>query len=194
MSTGMIEYLTAQRDRLLEQCERDLQNAKAAGRERFTAGEKRALDDLEALGDRIAYLTREEERSGVGSPEFRNLSERVNRTPTTNTGHKMSLHDGHLTYRHNGSESWLKDLILTSTNRDGDGEARRRLASHAHEVVHDPAFMEARDLSRVDGNAGYFVPPAWLVDQWIAFARPGRAFANILSAQARPGGTDSINV
>jgi HK97 family phage major capsid protein len=53
---------------------------------------------------------------------------------------------------------------------------------------------EYRDISRVDGSGGYAVPPAWLMDQYVTYARPGRAFANLCQRQTLPGGTDSINV
>jgi HK97 family phage major capsid protein len=59
---------------------------------------------------------------------------------------------------------------------------------------HHPAFQEHRDLSRVDGSGGYAVPPAWLMNQYVELARPGRAFANLVQRQPLPGGTDSINI
>ena len=77
---------------------------------------------------------------------------------------------------------------------DSDGESRARLASHAQQVVDHPAFQEHRDLSRVDGSGGYAVPPAWLMNQYVELARPGRAFANLVQRQPLPGGTDSINI
>ena len=91
-------------------------------------------------------------------------------------------------------QSWTRDLIRLSLNLDSDGESRRRLTSHAAQVVDHPAFQEQRDLSRVDGSGGYAVPPAWLMNQYIELARPGRAFANLVQRQPLPGGTDSINI
>jgi HK97 family phage major capsid protein len=38
------------------------------------------------------------------------------------------------------------------------------------------------------------VPPAWIVDEWVQYARPGRTFANLIQNHPLPGGTDSINV
>jgi hypothetical protein len=90
----------------------------------------------------------------------------------------------------------LRDLILTNQQRDDTGECRRRLAAHADEVKSDPFFdrPEYRDLSRTHSEGGFFVPPAWCLDQWVEFARPGRTFANLITNQPLPGGTDSINV
>jgi HK97 family phage major capsid protein len=77
---------------------------------------------------------------------------------------------------------------------DNDGEARRRMMGHAQDVATGPEYQEYRDISRVDGSGGYAVPPAWLMDQYVTYARPGRAFANVCQRQTLPGGTDSINV
>ncbi|WP_082965082.1 phage major capsid protein [Mycobacterium sp. ACS1612] len=57
-----------------------------------------------------------------------------------------------------------------------------------------PAFQEHRDLSRVDGQDGYAVPAASLMNQYVELAKPGRAFANLVQRQPLPGGTDSINI
>ena len=57
-----------------------------------------------------------------------------------------------------------------------------------------PEYAEYRDLSRVDGQGGYAIPPAWLMSQYIELARPGRAFANLVQRQPLPAGTDSINI
>jgi hypothetical protein len=69
-----------------------------------------------------------------------------------------------------------------------------RLRRHAQDVATSEEYTEYRDLSRVDGAGGYAVPPAWLMDQYIELARPGRAFANLVQRQPLPGGTDSINI
>jgi HK97 family phage major capsid protein len=79
-------------------------------------------------------------------------------------------------------------------NMDTDGNARDRLFRHAQDVATLPEYQEYRDISRVDGSGGYAVPPAWLMDQYIELARPGRAFANLVQRQPLPGGTDSINI
>jgi HK97 family phage major capsid protein len=90
--------------------------------------------------------------------------------------------------------SYMRDLIMTTVNMDTDGECRRRLMNHAQDVATLPEYQEYRDLTRVDGAGGYAVPPAWLVNQYVEFARAGRAFANVVQRQPLPGGTDSINI
>jgi HK97 family phage major capsid protein len=54
--------------------------------------------------------------------------------------------------------------------------------------------MEMRDLSRTDGAGGEFVPPLWLVDEYVALARAARVFADAWNTRPLPPGTDSINI
>jgi HK97 family phage major capsid protein len=88
----------------------------------------------------------------------------------------------------------MRDLVRVQLNRDDTGEALERLRRHAQDVATSEDYTEYRDLSRVDGSGGYAVPPAWLMDQYIELARPGRAFANLVQRQPLPGGTDSLNI
>jgi HK97 family phage major capsid protein len=53
---------------------------------------------------------------------------------------------------------------------------------------------ESRALSRTDGQGGFFVPPLWLVDDYIPFLRAGRTFADLWMNLPLPSGTDSINI
>lgn len=94
-------------------------------------------------------------------------------------------------YEQGNGRSYLQDLMRKQMNLDADGEATERLSRHAMEVRTD---KEYRDLDRTDGTGGYFVPPAWLMSQFVDLARAGRAVANAVTSQALPGGTDSINI
>lgn len=96
------------------------------------------------------------------------------------------------TYVRGGRHSYLKDLSLAQIM--GDSEARNRLNRHAEEVRVEPEYQEFRDLNRADGSGGAFVPPAWLMGQWIELARAGRPTANLFNSQPLPPGTDSINI
>ncbi|MEW2518134.1 phage major capsid protein [Actinacidiphila alni] len=55
-------------------------------------------------------------------------------------------------------------------------------------------FEKRVNPNRTDGQGGYFVPPLWLVDDYIDLPRFGRTFANTVRNMALPAGTDSINV
>lgn len=107
---------------------------------------------------------------------------------------------------------------------DGDGgvqAARERLQRHAREIevefpkrearrakaaetelrghgygdrAVESAFERRTNPNRTDGQGGYFVPPLWLIDEYINLPRFGRATANLCQNLTLPGGTDSINL
>lgn len=54
--------------------------------------------------------------------------------------------------------------------------------------------FERRFISRVDGAGGYFVPPLWLIDEYIPYLRVGRDFIDLWRAFPLPPGTDNINL
>lgn len=51
-----------------------------------------------------------------------------------------------------------------------------------------------RDLSTASGSGGEFVPPVYLTEDYVPFARAGRVFANAVHNEALPPGTMSINI
>ncbi len=127
-----------------------------------------------------------------------------------------------LTYqRGNRQISYFRDLGLGMVGNDN--EARERLHRHRTEMevelpriearinqdfrerlLDNPEFREngaaptasreLRDITRTDGAVGEFVPPLWLMDEWIALARAGRAYADRVRSIPLPGGTDSLNI
>jgi len=190
--------LEKKREEVRGACESMLMEARAQGRDQLNEGEliryKHALADLRGLGERIAEYRGELERAQLPA----HLS-RLSHPTQTATSRNTTMHNHadarDLVYRRGDSrQSWCRDLIRLSLNLDSDGESRARLTSHAQQVIDHPAFEEHRDLSRVDGSGGYAVPPAWLMNQYVELARPGRAFANLVQRQPLPGGTDSINI
>jgi HK97 family phage major capsid protein len=183
-----IDQLRATRNQLAARLERQLKSRD--GNSRLTKQETRAMDELKRLGDRIRFAESEQRRSGMlPGGQAAELSARI---ASNSEGNKMSSFS--TVYRKGSRTSYVSDLVNATFNRDDTGTCRRRLEAHREEVQHGMAYQEHRDLSRVDGAGGYFVPPAWLIDEWVEFARPGRAFANLLQAHPLPGGTDSINV
>jgi HK97 family phage major capsid protein len=54
--------------------------------------------------------------------------------------------------------------------------------------------FERRAINRTDGTGGYFVPPLWLVDEYVPYLRAGRVTANLCHSLPLPSGTDSINL
>ncbi|MGO9032224.1 phage major capsid protein [Mycobacterium sp.] len=192
-----LSKLEARREQVRAATEGMLLEARDQGRQTLSEGEDRryrqARSDLTALDAQIAEYREDLARSQMPAHLSR-LSPTNPQTTSRNT--TMNHADARdLIYRRGDPhQSWCRDLIRLSLNLDSDGESRARLGSHAQQVVDHPAFQEHRDLSRVDGSGGYAVPPAWLMNQYVELARPGRAFANLVQRQPLPGGTDSINI
>lgn len=138
--------------------------------------------DIRSLDERISELSDEIERDrqvSEGAAAVRRAQARVQVASEART------------YDKGNGRSYLQDLMRAQLNLDGDGQSMDRLRRHAREVQTD---REYRDLDRTDGTGGYFVPPLWLVNQFIELARAGRAYANVVSSQDLPPGTDSINI
>jgi hypothetical protein len=55
-------------------------------------------------------------------------------------------------------------------------------------------FEKRVNPNRTDGQGGYFVPPVWLIDQYIKALRAGRVAADMCRQMDLPAGTDSINI
>jgi HK97 family phage major capsid protein len=108
--------------------------------------------------------------------------------------------------------SFFKDLAMLARNAYGSHteEARRRLQQHGREVEiesrHNVELADALERSRFDRGeqrvnpntsattGGEFIPPLWLVSQYVPFARSGRTIANRVNLQPLPPGIDVINL
>ena len=207
-AAGGLEYFLQQllkrRDNTAENRARFQQKAEAVlllareqGREKLESEEdaeyRRYMNDMRTSGaeivgldERIEEIRAEIERSGQISKNLAKIR-RAEHALTTVT--EQAIYQ-----KGDKRRSYIQDLIKYSLNIDDTGECRDRLFRHAHDVQTLDDYKEYRDLSRVDGQGGYAVPPAWLMDQYIELARPGRAFANLVQRQSLPGGTDSINI
>ena len=103
---------------------------------------------------------------------------------------RISVKSNELTYRQGGDNSYFRDLALSSAPGRSDRGARERLERHANEMA-----VELRTTpNRTDGQGGEFVPPLWLVNQYVPVARAGRVAADRMMKMELPGGTDSISV
>lgn len=97
-----------------------------------------------------------------------------------------------LTYRRGGPNSYFRDLAASRPEAGGafDPGARERLTRHGQEVG-----VELRaNMNRTDGTGGEFVPPLWLMEQYVPLARAGRVTADLCRKLPLPAGTDSINL
>lgn len=139
--------------------------------------------DIAGLDERIAELAAEEERSAKvteGAAAVRRAQARSVQVTEQ------------ATYLKGNGRSYIQDLSKLQLGMDGSGEARMRLERHATDVATMEEYRAG--LNRTDSTGGYFVPPAWLVDQYVNLARSSRATADVVTNMALPSGTDSINI
>lgn len=147
-----------------------LANAEAEGRDltadEFAVVEKAAADaaPLDARAQAVAVVTR------TADPIIRVTSEPV-------------------TYGKGASNSFIRDHALATFDRPGAQGARDRLARHAREIE-----VELRAGSTTDTAGGTFVPPLWVLSEYVGVVRAGRAAANLARSLPLPAGTDSINI
>lgn len=164
--------------------------AKTAGRG-LLASEARRFDHHLAQCERLNELAQRPTRSAlVGAEHTRDALARGvgNRGEGSGVGGWMHV-DGGRVYERGGRESWIRDMATVALNRDGADEARDRLQRNQREVQ-----IEHRALNATDGSGGDFVPPLWIVDQYIALARASRPVADRVRREPLPPGTDTINV
>ncbi|MDJ0461559.1 phage major capsid protein [Streptomyces sp. H27-C3] len=90
------------------------------------------------------------------------------------------------TYRKGGATSYFRDLYRATEK--GDRGAIERLERNDREV------QEKRAVTTTDGSMGEFVPPLWMVSDYVALARAGRVAADRVRHQPLPAGTDSISL
>jgi len=125
-----------------------------------------------------------------------------------------------LTYQRGNGHSYFMDLANSQLRNDGaalarlqrhetelrvelparerrrDEAAQRELRSvpGVSERQRESVFEKRVNPNRTDGQGGYFVPPLWLIDEYIDLPRYGRPFANAVRNLPLPSGTDSVNL
>lgn len=201
----MLKFLRSQRDTL--QQERDgfqadldgiVESAETEKRTALTNDELAKFDELRAsisgkdeeirkMDERIAEAEAQEARAAreaqvrkesgtTGSTgEVRSSGARVGSEPTT--------------YRKDGPASYFRDLVAVNLNRPDSRAAMDRLERNQREVS-----VESRALSTTDGAGGDFVPPLWMVNDYVELARTARPTADRVRNETLPGGTDQVNV
>lgn len=182
--------------------------AEEAGAEKLSADQQAAFDtkrselrakdtEIDELDAKIKDLEEDEkreQRAGELLARHGQAGERRERVTVTSEPE---------TYRKGGQTSYFRDLFRAQMK--GDGTAAERLARNDREVGDrlqriargaEKALkgMEARALSTTDGAGGEFVPPLWMVNDYIELARAGRVVADQVRPMALPPGTDSISL
>lgn len=183
----------------------DIKTLKVAVRDAFTAMESAAadLEAVEADTEAVEVDAKSEafataERNHGAAVDKLERAERVEHARTSlpvepaeetpeAAVQKRSVKVGaeELIYRADAnSQSFFGDVLKANK---GDVRAAERLEAHGNQM------NETRAINSTDGSGGDFVPPAYLLDQWVKLARAGRPFANAVNRQQLPTGTDSIN-
>lgn len=150
-----------------------------------------AVDAAQSEVTRWESEIQEEARMAALQSEVRETAPR----PTTGGARVTSEPE---VYRRGGDTSYFRDLMRAQT-RTGAGisEAGERLQRNSRQFVdqvRNAPPSETRALTTVDGAGGDFVPPLWLINEFIELARPGRVTADLVRGQALPPGTDTISL
>ena len=192
----MLEFLRQQLGKLLEEraalkVELDgvLTGPAAEKRDHLTDAEQatftekrdaiRAKDgDIEAMQVRIAELEEVEKRGQAAADLATRYGQR-------GVGGGVVTSEPE-TYRKGGGHSFFRDVFRAQAQ--GDRDAYERLARNNREVT------EKRGLTTTDGAGGEFVPPLWMVDEYVALARAARPTADRVRQQTLPPGTDTISL
>lgn len=211
----MLAYLRKQMQSALEaraalKTELDciVSGAEAAKREKLTPEEQAAFDtkraeirakdgEIEELQQRITEAEEDEKREQRAAEllaQHRQGGERRERVQVVSEPE---------TYRKGGQTSYFRDLFRAQVNGNRDSIERlsrndREVTDHLQRIARgaEQALegLEARALSTTDGAGGEFVPPLWMVNDYIALARGGRVVADQVRPMTLPPGTDSISL
>ncbi|SFF11531.1 phage major capsid protein, HK97 family [Actinacidiphila alni] len=201
-------------DAILEAAQKD-ERTKLTDDERaaFDAGEQEIRDidariaelDEQVRGDEAAEATRK--RYDI-KPEVEVRSEPL--TYQEGSGHSYFLDLARMQLNRGDGDGGVSEAVARlkrhGAEMDVEFPKRERARQAAAERDRDALDREVRrgnrgtifekrvNPNRTDGQGGYFVPPLWLVDDYIDLPRFGRTFANTVRNMALPAGTDSINV
>ncbi|WP_406000693.1 phage major capsid protein [Streptomyces sp. NBC_00829] len=139
--------------------------------------------EIEELSAKIKDLEEDEareQRAAEVLAEHRQAGERRERVTVTSEPE---------TYRKGGQTSYFRDLFRAQQR--GDTDAMDRLRRNDREVGDE---LQKRALTTTDGSAGEFVPPLWMINDYVALARAGRVVADQVAPQPLPAGTDTISL
>jgi HK97 family phage major capsid protein len=182
--------------------------AEDAGAEKLSAEQQTTFDakraelrtkdtEIEQLDSRIKDLEEDEQR------EQRAASIHARHGQAGERRERVTVTSEPETYRRGGQTSYFRDLFRAQVKGDtssierlarNDREVSDRLERIARGAEEALAGLEARALSTTDGAGGEFVPPLWMVNDYIELARGGRVVADQVRPMALPPGTDSISL
>ena len=141
------------------------------------------VEEQERRAERAAASRAATEQTGDGAEERAG-----DENPTPRAARVTSEPE---TYRKGGERSYFRDLVSVSLQRPGAREAGERLERNSREVA---SAMQERALSTTDAAGGDFVPPLWMINDYVELARTARPTADRVRNLELPTGTDSLNV
>ena len=159
---------------------RGLNDTEQASHDALTARHNALVEQIGMCEARIVEIDQEEARTAAANASRAQLGD----TGPQTGGAQVT--DPPVYRKNDVTSSYFRDLYMA--RKTGDREAVDRLRRS------DAQTMEKRALSTGTGAGGEFAPPLWLVDQFVALARPGRVFADSLHPSVLPAGISSVNV
>lgn len=131
------------------------------------------------IANTVQIMRGNETASYVPTPQDRSVI--VRSEPTTyGTTRKEAERNQH---------SYIRDHTAVALGLPGARQAAERLERHAKEVA-----VEARAGDTGDTAGGTFVPPLWVLSEFVGVQRAGRVAADLARQMMLPSGTDSINI
>lgn len=188
----LIVTLQKRRKVLLIDAETRAQNAQAEKRS-LTAAEQAqidaVIDEVTQIDERIAELREADARSAASA------AARV-RFGVTDTGSSGVVHvRSEPTVYNPGNRlerSYFRDLARAQLF--GDRDAADNLHRHGQQMLERPEYRALGNTNATGGSGGEFAPPAYLLEEWIPLARPGRVTADLFNRMDVPPGKSSVNL
>ncbi|MCU1624086.1 MAG: phage-related major capsid protein [Frankiales bacterium] len=187
--TPRLERLNANRAGLIADATAIVDQAERARRD-LTPEEARRFD---ALLDRARSLDDEAEREQAR--EAREVRAAAARSPreASMTYSPARITNEPSTYRRGDpSASYFRDLYEARTN--GSREAVDRLVRNDKENRALSNTGQTSTIGAGAGAGGEFAPPLWLIDDFVALARPARVMADRFTHEVLPSGVANINL
>jgi HK97 family phage major capsid protein len=221
MPSPLIPGLIERRAERKKQLDALLETAKTEKRDKLSEDEQKTFDTTEQeirdIDVRLVELDEQQKRDdaaadiarrhGLGRAEI--ISEP--KTYERDSGHSYFLDLARVQLNRGDGDGGLSaaSARLQRHGQEMDVEMPKREASRRAAAERDrdalnrdinargnrgTVFEKRTNPNRTDGQGGYFVPPLWLIDEYVDLPRFGRTFANSVRNMALPPGTDSINV
>jgi HK97 family phage major capsid protein len=194
LQTAIAERSAAQATLLNLRSQENLSEADVTSATALRDSATERVNSAQADVERWQAEIAEEERINALSTQVRETAPR----PPAGYDNQARVTSEPEVYRQGGDVSYFRDLMRAQTRTGvGISEAGDRLQRNSRQFadqVRNAPREQTRALTTTDGAGGDFVPPLWLINEFIELARPGRVTADLVRQQVLPGGTDTISL